>query len=368
MKILLVGEYSNVHWTLAEGLRALGHDVTVVSDGDSWKNYPRDIDLRRRSLRKADTLRYLCDIARIWPTLRGYDVVQLINPVFLDIKAEHLWPFYRYLRRHNGRMVLGALGIDYFWVRVGMDCRTFRYSDFNIGPQLRSYPFMDEMVATWLHGAKGELNRRIADDCDAIVTGLCEYDMCYRPFYPDKARHIPFPINRGAVTPVSTLDTPPPPLRCFIGIQRQRSAYKGTDIMLAALQQLKADYPDAIDIVLTENVPYALYQQRMNGSHVLLDQLYSYTPAMNGLLALAKGLILVGGGEEEHYRLLGEQQLRPIINVQPTQQDVYEQIRQRLLLCPQAVNQLQRDGIEYIRRHHDHIDIARQYEALYSLI
>ena len=37
MKVLLLGEYSNVHWTLAQGLRALGHSVTVASDGDSWK-------------------------------------------------------------------------------------------------------------------------------------------------------------------------------------------------------------------------------------------------------------------------------------------------------------------------------------------
>lgn len=34
MKILLLGEYSNVHWTLAEGLRQLGHEVTVASNGD----------------------------------------------------------------------------------------------------------------------------------------------------------------------------------------------------------------------------------------------------------------------------------------------------------------------------------------------
>ena len=40
MKVLLLGEYSNVHWTLAQGLRALGHSVTVASDGDSWKNFP----------------------------------------------------------------------------------------------------------------------------------------------------------------------------------------------------------------------------------------------------------------------------------------------------------------------------------------
>ena len=29
MKILLIGEASNLHWTLAEGLRANGHTVTV---------------------------------------------------------------------------------------------------------------------------------------------------------------------------------------------------------------------------------------------------------------------------------------------------------------------------------------------------
>lgn len=36
MKILLIGEASNLHWTLAEGLRANGHTVTVVSHGSHW--------------------------------------------------------------------------------------------------------------------------------------------------------------------------------------------------------------------------------------------------------------------------------------------------------------------------------------------
>ena len=98
---------------------------------------------------------------------------------------------------------------------------------------------------------------------------------------------------------------------------------------------------------------------------MLLDQLYSYTPAMNGLLAMAKGLILVGGGEEEQYQLLGENELRPIINVQPTEQDVYDQIAQRLLSGREDIHQLQLDSIEYIRRHHDHLKVARQYESFY---
>lgn len=37
MKILLLGEYSNVHATLADGLRKLGHQVTVLSMVTSGK-------------------------------------------------------------------------------------------------------------------------------------------------------------------------------------------------------------------------------------------------------------------------------------------------------------------------------------------
>ena len=52
MKILLLGDYSNVHATLASALRTLGHEITLASDGDSWKNYPRDVDLKRPSFRE----------------------------------------------------------------------------------------------------------------------------------------------------------------------------------------------------------------------------------------------------------------------------------------------------------------------------
>ena len=375
LRILLIGEYSNVHWTLAQGLRQLGHDVTVVSDGDGWKDYPRDINLLRHhthnpsALRRTmGTLRYLRDIARVWPQLRGYDIVQIINPVFLDLRAERLWPFYAFLRRHNGRIFLGAFGIDYYWVKVGMDCKTFRYSDFNIGSQLRDYPFMREMVRDWLNGPKGTLNRRIADDCDGIITGLYEYEACYRPFYSEKTRFIPFPIDRSSVTPATLYaNAPSAPLCFFIGIQRTRSAYKGTDIMLAALRRLQADFPDKVVVNSAESVPFAQYQEMMNTSHVILDQLYSYTPAMNALLAMAKGLIVVGGGEPEHYDLLRETELRPIINVCPTEQNVYEQIATRLLSGREDIRQLQLDSMEYIRRHHDHVDVARQYEAFYTI-
>lgn len=366
MKVLLLGEYSNVHWTLAEGLRALGHDVTVVSEGDKWKNYRRDINLQRGPLdSKLSTVKYLFDIARTWPRLRGYDVVQIINPMFLELKAERMWPFYRYLRKHNGRVFMGAFGMDYYWVKVCSDCKTFRYSDFNIGSELRHSPENDIWTRDWLNGPKGQLNLRIAEDCDGIITGLYEYDCCYRPFYPDKTRFIPFPIDLSSVTP-TTLHNEGEMVRFFIGIQKSRSAYKGTDIMYAALKRLQTDYSELMQVQKAESVPFDEYQQMLSTSHVLLDQLYSYTPAMNALMGMAKGLICVGGGEEEQYEILGESEQRPIVNVQPNEEDVYNQIYNRLLSGRENVRQLQLDSIEYIRRHHDHVKVARQYEAFYT--
>ncbi|MBQ7571039.1 MAG: glycosyltransferase family 1 protein [Bacteroidaceae bacterium] len=365
MKILLIGEYSNVHATLAEGLRALGHTVTVLSNGDFWKNYPRDIDLVRTPGHWGG-IRYLLKAYAWLPRLRGYDVVQLINPMFLELKAERIASFYRQLRRQNGRMFLGSFGIDKPWVEEGLKPETFLYSDFYANGERRHNAFTEEMEADWIRGAKGTLFDRIADDCDGIVASLYENYVCCQPRYSGKLHFIPYPINIGKTTPRQ----PHPEyggLRIFIGVPRERSVYKGTDVMLRALQRLERQYTDRMEVVKVESVPFPIYQNLMNHSDVLVDQLYSYTPAMNGLLAMSKGLILVGGGEEVHYHLLQEPELRPIINVRPTEDDVCEQIEKRLLLAaPGERERLSTESVEYIRRHHDHVKVARQYIDLWE--
>lgn len=361
MRILLIGEYSNVHWTLAEGLRQLGHEVTVVSDGDSWKNYPRDIDLRRKSVGRWDTLMYLLKVLRTLRHLRGYDVVQVINPIFFDFKAKMMKPFYEILRRQNGRFYLGSFGMDHYWVKTCLDCKTFRYSDFNIGDRQRTEePFNQEFMEKWLSPGYTELNVQMARECDGIVTGLYEYDCCYRPHFPDKTTYIPFPIDLSSVSQVS-LWQPGEPVRFFVGIQRGRSEYKGTDVMLRALRRVEALYPTRCEVQVAESVPYAEYERMVSSSHVLLDQLYSYTPGMNGLMAMAKGMVLVGGGEEENYEILGEKELRPIVNVLPDEEDVFRKLED-LVLHPEQIARRQQESVAYISRYHNHVKVARQYE------
>ena len=117
MKILLIGEYSSVHWTLAQGLRQLGHYVTVVSNGDFWKDYPRDIDVARTP-GKIGGIILMAKLYALLPRLRDYDIVQLINPIFFELKAERLFWFYDYLRKHNKKVFMGGFGMDWYWVHT----------------------------------------------------------------------------------------------------------------------------------------------------------------------------------------------------------------------------------------------------------
>ena len=96
MKILLVGEYSRLHNSLKEGFIALGHEVTLISDGDGFKNFPNDISIRSQCDNNL-IFKYLNKILfRLFrinllelergirfkskiKLLKNYDVVQLIN-------------------------------------------------------------------------------------------------------------------------------------------------------------------------------------------------------------------------------------------------------------------------------------------------
>lgn len=376
MKILLMGEYSNVHATLAEGLRKLGHHVTVLSNGDFWKNYPRDIDLVRKP-GKLGGIMYMMKLYTIVHKLRGYDIVQLINPMFLELKAERIFPIYQYLRKHNKKVILGGFGMDYYWVSVCCKDKPLRYSDFNIGDKLRTNTDALKERKDWLGTEKGRLNQMIAEDCDGIITGLYEYWACYQPSFPQKTTFIPFPIKPQLITSgngnsyihvenhqVIPLDIPKK-VKLFIGINKSRSEYKGTDIMLKAAQAIAKKYPDKTELRIAESIPFAEYVKMMNGSDAILDQLYSYTPSMNPLEAMARGIICIGGGEPENYEIIHEDKLRPIINVLPNYESVYQQL-EHLVLHPELVPLLKQQSIEYISKHHDYIKVAKRYEAFYQ--
>ncbi len=362
MKILLLGEYSNVHATLAEGLRELGHEVVVASNGDFWKGYARDVDLRRHSGPFAG-LRLYGKVVRHLSEWQDYDIVQLINPLFVELKAERHVPLFRYLKTHNRKIVLGAFGMDYYWVKENTTRMPLRYSDFNIGRELRTDEEAIKYEKEWIGTEKETLNRLIANEADHIVTGLYEYDVCYRQNFPAKTTFIPLPLH---ITK-EEIKRNGERVRVLVGVSMGRSKYKGTDIMIRAAQKVWERHTEDMDLQVVEGLPFEEYRQLLGEVDVIMDQLYSYTPAMNALEAMSQGVVVVGGGEEENYAILGEKELRPIVNVEPTEESVCEAL-ERLIGNKERLDELKRQSREYVSRHHDYRAVARKYEELYATL
>lgn len=362
MRILLFGEYSGLHTFLAEGLRELGHEVTTVGDGNMFHDFPRDINIRR-SKGPFSGIFHMIRMVSLLRKFKKYDIVQLINPDTFGFKAERQYPFYRYLRRHNRKVVVGAFGCDWYWVDDGIHRKTFRYGDFYIGDIMRDDEATRFFINEYVNTPKGDYTRYVMEDADYIPTCLYEYQACYSIYFPDKTRYIPLPIISGNDVPVHQFNGKV--IRFFIGIDKKRSVYKGTDIMLRALEDIAKQYPQQCEIVRVEDLPYKEYEQSMNSSDVMLDQLYSYTPSMNSLIAMSKGIIVIGGGEPENYQIIHEDSIQPIINVEPTYQSVYSRL-EWLILNTDKINKLKADSIAYVKKHHDYRKVARQYVNLYE--
>lgn len=358
MKILLIGEYSSLHWTLAEGLRQLGHSVTVASDGDGFKDYPRNIDLSRKSSSIKDTLSAIFKVYKAFRKFKDYDVVQLINPCFTTLSVGINQKLYNTLRKNNKKVFLGAFGDDSFWLKACLDNSTFRYSEFFVNGIENHLKYNERIKQLWGSAERENLNKNIAESCDGIIACLCEYYMAYKPYYDHKLTYIPLPFDVSKVKKTESLTSDK--VIFFIGINKDRSEFKGTDRMYNVLQKLKNKYPDNMEVIAVESLPYSEYIHTMENSDVVLDQLYSYSPAMNGLLTLSMGKVLVSGAEPEMYDLLSEKENKPIVNVFPSEEDMYNKL-ENLILNKQEIPKIAENSRIFVEKYHDHIKVAQQY-------
>lgn len=353
------------HSNLAKGLRELGHEVRLISSRFGWRQFPvDDIQLERRQdiNGKLALIDYLIKALPVIWKCRGYDIVEMHHPMFLDLRGSMMKYFYRYIRRHNRKLVMGAVGDDFNTLDQIVNHDVLRYSEQKIDGRIQVEDDVRIMREIYLEGECVPYCRHVAHDCDVIVPVLYEYWACYNNVYPEKNHFIPLPVVMPENVPEDF--SVGERVRFFIGLQRDRMHVKGTDVMLSAVEDIVRDYPELCELRVVENVPYREYERIMNGSDVILDQLYSYTPSMNSLLAMSKGIVVVGGGEPENYEIIGEGELRPIVNVQPTYQSVYDELRE-LILHRERIPELKRQSVEYVRRHHDYRKVAMQYEALY---
>lgn len=141
-------------------------------------------------------------------------------------------------------------------------------------------------------------------------------------------------------------------VRLFLGRHAGRLLEKGTDLLEAAAKEVVGRHPDKAELVIVENRPYDEYLGLLRSSHVVLDQLYSYTPATNALLAMAMGLNTVSGGDEKYYRFIGEEKMRPVIHVEPDYDSAVNAL-ERTVLSPHLIRARGLEGRRFVEKHND---------------
>ena len=368
MKILFVGDASNMHNCLAQAMRDLGHTAIVASNGSHWMDTSRDINLKRGP-GKLGALRYVLDVLRALPQMRGFDVVVTCGHIFLDLKPGKVRRVFDWLKRHNRCMVLGALGTDYVYYHACHDRKTYRYSDFMVGdnpsPYALSSKYQTKHENNWKLPLMREHSEHILNNIDGAISCLWEYHECYKPLLGDRLAYGGIPIDTKYVEP-RILDREPEKVKFFIGIQRDRNILKGTDQLLEAAQRTVDRYPNLCELKVVENIPYEEYVKLLNESHVLLDQLYSYTPATNALLAMARGLVAVSGAEPEYYDLIGEHDNQPIINVSPLIEGDINAKLEWIVQNKHRLPDLSRRSREFVEKHNEAHVVAQRHLNFYE--
>lgn len=362
MKILLLGDASNYHNCLAQGLSRLGHDVVVASSGSGWMNTGRTIDLSRRGGKPGGALLWFKLNTLLASRLKGYDVVQIHNPIFVNLRPKRVRALFDRLRRDNGSVFLTALGVDTPYVEMCLDgSMPLRYNEWMVSgtpsPYYRHFP---ETARDWLKDPLLSHCRYIYDNIDGVVTALYEYHLaCQRVLPAEKLAYAGIPIDTRSVEfrQIEKVRK----VRFMLGRHRGRALGKGSDVLYEMVSRVVAENPDKSEIDIVENIPYADFVGCLGRYHVVVDQLYSYTPATTALLAMASGRATVSGGEMEYYDFIGEPVLRPCINPDPCDLDkTYREIS-RIVKDPDCLYELSSMGRAFVCKHNDTEVVAARF-------
>lgn len=367
MKILLLGDYSNCHRTLATGLRNIGHEVTLISDGSAWMQCERDFDLTRKPGKLGGLQLYWKMLGPMHRHLKGYDVVALQDINFVRLKPHRLRNIFDRLLKDNGGIFLSAMSTDIAYLdMVSAPDGPLRYSEWFIGDKpSRWNTFNPGLWEKWHQPALVDYQHYVLDNLRGAVSVLYEYELgMRRALGCERSAYGGIPIDTSLFVP-TPLPSDPKPIKFFLGRDRTRMPLKGTDMLEDAVKEVISRHPDKAQLTIVENRPFNEFISLMRDSHIVLDQIYSYTPATTALMAMAYGLNVISGGEPEYYDYIGEQNLRPIINAPIDMQGLTDTI-ENIVTHPEQVADRGAMSRRFVEKHNACDVVARRFANFWA--
>jgi glycosyltransferase involved in cell wall biosynthesis len=378
MRILLVGEYSGFHNALKHGLETLGHEVSILGDGDGFKKYPVDIDLNsnffnenrlRRKLKagiyrlfKIDVNDYLV-LSRFRESenlLKNHDLVQFINSNALNTSSKIERKMIEFLIENNKKVTLVACGDDYEYAKY----LTENHEGYSILNPVKhgSVPKI-AFNYTYKYLEKGyRANYEyLVEKSLAIIPSNTDYAMALSD-QPKAVPIIPAPIqiHRFELDQNQNLDM----IEIFMGINRHNYWKKGINYFEDALQIVRITYGDRVNITIAEDLPYDIYISQYKKAHILLDQVLCYDQGYNALEAMAQGKVVFAGGSDLYLKAHGLSEV-PVIDARPDVDYLVDQLRQ-LIENPQVIIDMGKKARNHVLAYHDCVKVAKQYVEIYT--
>ena len=374
MRILLVGEYSNLHNSLKAGLLANGHEVTLISTGDAFKKLPSDVLIQAKRIEESRILQTLrkgifkltkFDLATLEIGYRAldwlvdqsqYDVIQLINeypfktPYFIEKRIV------KRLRQLTPKLVVLACGDDYIYLN---NIEQLAHHPILQHPDI-DFPYSEKYL-TATHKKYHELVFELKD----LVIST---DLDYHPIYKGRTDYyglIPNPVNLDNFN--NTQPEKQNRIVIFHGVNRSNYYKKGNYYFDSALCIIRQKFSDRIKIICVTSLPYAQYLESYRKADIILDQTYAEDQGYNALEAMAQGkVVFTGAGASfcERYQVAPNSvAIHTIPDAEKIAQDLEE-----LILNPQRIAQIGTHAKRFVQEHHDYLKVAEKYVSAWNSI
>jgi glycosyltransferase involved in cell wall biosynthesis len=374
MKILLLGEYSRLHNSLKEGLVALGHDVKIVGTGDKFKMFPVDYSIAAKTCNKYNWTKLVCSAIRkltgfelekmerairffgLLPKLKGFDHVQLINsdaletyPILARLLYKKLFAFIK----NRSLLICGDETPVVSYQLTG----ELKYSVLT--PYLQDPSLRKTFHYSLKYQKKGyrKTFTYLVENCQKRITSDLDYEIPMQKM-GYSTTFIPNPINTDRLKFQELVIADK--IVIFLGINRLSHLKKGIPYFEEALARIQEKQYKTIEIITTENLPYAEYMSRYQKAHIILDQVHAYDQGYNALEAMAQGKVVFTGAENEflqHYQLAEDE---VCINALPDAIKIAKKLSY-LIEHPEKIIEISKKARNFIEKEHEYKRIAQQY-------
>lgn len=372
MRILLVGEFSRLHNSLKEGLLALGHEVDIIGTGDDFKKFPVDFSISPL-FSKHFAIRYFNKIVakifkidlesiekrirfkRFLPSLKNYDIVQLINSDAIETTPRQQIKLYKKLFSQNKKKYLLVCGdetpiVDFL---LKNEMRYSTMTPFFENEENKKYYNYTLKYTTSEHRKLFDFLRQ---ECDGIIASDLDYKIPLENM-GFKFKMIPNPINTKKIKfqPFEKKSK----IVIFHGENKYSHIKKGSRFFLEALSIIAEKYKDKVEIITSNSLPYEEYIFLQERSDIILDQIYSFDQGYAALEAMARGKTVFTGAETEFYETYNLDEI-VAINALPNRDYLIENLS-FLIENPDEIRRIGERARKFIEEEHDYIKIATKY-------